>query len=57
MTENRRPGEGNVMDQPPPIADPARQDPPSLSRFVIVVAVVAAIAIALAILLTTGVLG
>ena len=57
MADSRRPGEGNVMDQPAPISDPARPNPPALSRIVIIVAVVAAIAVALVILLTTGAFG
>ncbi len=57
MADSRRPVEGNVIDQPPPISDPARPNPPSLSRIVIIVAVVAAIVVALGILLTNGTLG
>ncbi len=57
MAETRRPDDGPAIQQPPPISDPARPNPPSVSRFIILVAVVAALVIGLVALLTTGVLG
>lgn len=57
MAETRRPDDGPAIQQPPPISDPARPNPPAVSRFIILVAVVAALVIGLVALLTTGVLG
>lgn len=57
MGDHRRTTDGPVIDQPPPVSDPARPNPPAPGRFILTIAIVVAVALGLAVLLTTGILG